>query len=57
MKPVNLRQARKQRERMKKAEKASENAAKFGRTKGEKEQQVARLDGQRHHLDQHKLDE
>lgn len=57
MKPVNLRQARKQRERMKKAEKASENAAKFGRTKGEKEQMVARLDGQRHHLDQHKLDE
>ncbi len=53
---VNLRQARKDRARSEKRAKGDENAAKFGRTKAERDLEAARADKARAHLDAHKRD-
>lgn len=52
---INLRQRRKERNRMKDRQEAAENAAKFGRTKAEKLLDATRNEKAREHLDQHKL--
>ncbi len=50
---VNLRAARKAAERQKARAKGDENAAKFGRTKAEKDLEKARADKARRDLDGH----
>jgi Domain of unknown function (DUF4169) len=53
---VNLRQARKARERDRKRAEADENAARFGRSKALKALEKARADKARTDLDGHKRD-
>lgn len=53
---INLRQARKQRDRLKKEAEAAENRRKFGQTRSERELTQARQDKARAHLDGHHLD-
>ena len=50
---VNLRAVRKSREREDKRAQGDANAAKFGRTKAEREEQAARADKARRDLDGH----
>jgi hypothetical protein len=52
---VNLRQARKRKQRADKDQQAAENRAKHGRTKGEKQRAAAEAERDRRHLDQAKL--
>jgi hypothetical protein len=52
---VNLRQARKRKRRDAKDQQASENRAKFGRTKGEKQRDAIETDRARRQHDQAKL--
>ena len=52
--PVNLRQARKQRERVKNRAQAAGNAAKFGITKAERKLETARAEKARATLDAHR---
>lgn len=54
---VNLRQAKKSRARAKARAEGDANAAKFGRTKGERDLDAARAEKARAHLDAHKLDD
>jgi hypothetical protein len=54
--PVNLNRFRKQKARAAKAARADENAAKFGRSKAERELEKARSDKARRDLDGHKGD-
>lgn len=51
---VNLRSARKLRERAKKRTQADANAAKFGRSRAERAAEEARADQVRRHLDGHR---
>lgn len=52
---VNLRQARKRKERAAKERQAAGNRAKFGRTREEKRREALEADRDRRHLDQAKL--
>ena len=52
---VNLRQARKRKQRADKDQQAAENRAKFGRTKGEKKRAATEADRDRRQLDQARL--
>ena len=52
---INLRQARKQKQRADKDQQAAENRAKHGRTKGEKQREAADADRVRRQVDQSKL--
>ncbi|ALG90835.1 MULTISPECIES: DUF4169 family protein [Actibacterium] len=54
--PINLRAARKQRDRVRKRAEADENAVKFGRSKAAKVLDAARSDHARRMLDQHRID-
>ena len=54
---VNLRTARKDRERAKKRAEADENAARFGRTRALKALEKARAEKDRDHLDAHRREE
>lgn len=54
---VNLRQARKRRDRAKKEGKAEENRLAYGRSKAERRQISAERDKAKSVLDDHKLDE
>lgn len=54
---VNLNRFRKSKDRMNKRSQADENVAKFGRTKIERELDIAREKKAREALKQHKLDE
>lgn len=54
---VNLRQARKRRERAEKRRKADENAAKHGRPKAERETQEALSEIERRRLDGHRRED
>ncbi|WP_338547937.1 DUF4169 family protein [Roseovarius phycicola] len=56
-KPVNLNQVRKARTRVDRRARADENAAKFGRTKAEKELDATRSQKARETLEQHRRDE
>lgn len=53
---VNLRQARKARERDERRLAGDENAARFGRTKAQKEAERRAAEKNRAHLDAHKRD-
>ena len=53
---INLRQAKKTRERAKKHSEGDENAARFGRTKALKALEEARADKERASLDGHRRD-
>ena len=53
---INLRQARKRRLRVEQDQKAAENRAKFGRTKGEKKRAAVDADRDRRRLDQARLE-
>lgn len=55
-KPINLRQARKDRERARKRAAGDANAAKFGRSKGEVSLADARARKARRDLDAHRVD-
>jgi len=52
---VNLRQARKRKQRAEHAQQGAENRAKFGRTKGDKQRATAEAQRTRRTLDQAKL--
>ena len=52
---INLRQARKARNRQDKEKQAETNRALFGRTKGQKARDKAEAEKQKRHLDSHKL--
>jgi hypothetical protein len=52
---VNLRAARKQADRAKKRVQADANAAKFGRTKAERERESAEAEKARQRLDAHRI--
>lgn len=52
---INLRQARKARNRLEKEKQAESNRALFGRTKGQKAKDKAESDKLQRHLDGHKL--
>ena len=52
---INLRQARKHKQRADKDQQAAENRAKHGRTKGEKQREAADADRVRRQVDQAKL--
>ncbi|TLP48459.1 DUF4169 family protein [Cohaesibacter sp. CAU 1516] len=52
---INLRQARKARNRQEKEKQAEANRALFGRTKGQKAKDKAEADKLNRHLDGHKL--
>ncbi len=54
---VNLRRARKEANRVKKRDEASENALKHGRTKAQRLIEAARNDKARHMLNQHEIEE
>ncbi|MEM9343614.1 MAG: DUF4169 family protein [Pseudomonadota bacterium] len=54
--PINLNRARKDRARKEKKAKADANAAKFGRTKAQKQAQDTTRDMADRHIDAHKLD-
>ncbi len=56
MSTINFRQAKKRLERARKSDAAAQNAAKFGRTKVEKDAERTAKDKARAHLDQHKLE-
>ena len=56
-KPVNLNQARKDRDRAKKKQQADENAVKFGRTKAQRLLEAAREDQMRARLDALKFED
>lgn len=51
---INLRQAKKLRDRAEKRAAGDENAARFGRSKGQKNLEKARTDKERADLDSHK---
>ena len=53
---VNLRQARKSRDRAEKEKRAEANRAKFGRSKGEKIRQERHSETDAQHLDGHRLE-
>ena len=53
---INLRQARKQRDRTQREAEAAENRRKFGRTKSERVRDDAEDDQARRHLDGHRLE-
>lgn len=55
--PVNLRQARKTRERARKCRQADENAAKYGRSKAQRKLEAARQEKARAALDAHKRED
>ena len=55
--PVNLNRYRKARARAERKAQADENAAKFGRSKAEKELEKTRAEKAETTLEQHKLDE
>ena len=57
MKPVNLNQARKERDRAAAKAKADENAIRFGRTKAERLLEAARAQKAHNHLSQLKFEE
>ena len=57
MKPVNLNQARKERDRAAAKAKADENAIRFGRTKAERLLDAARAQKAHNHLSQLKFEE
>lgn len=54
---VNLRTVRKQRIRAEKKARADENAARFGRTRAQRELERAEEEKARRHLDQHRKDD
>ena len=54
---VNLRQARKHKQRAARDQQAAENRAKFGRTKGEKQRDAHEAERGRRQHDQAKLDD
>jgi hypothetical protein len=54
---INLRLARKNKKRAAHAQQGAENRAKFGRTKAEKEREVAQTDLEHRRLDEVKLRE
>ncbi len=56
MSTISFRQAKKRVERARKSKAGAENAAKFGRTKADKDTERALKEKARAHLDQHKLD-
>ena len=53
---IKFNQKRKEMARAEKEKKASENRVKFGRTKGEKKLEKAKVDKAERHLDGHKRD-
>ena len=53
---INLKRARKTKERAEKRKIADQNARKFGRTKGEKKRDDVIATKAKDHVDQHKLD-
>ena len=55
--PVNLNRFRKDKARAEKKARADENAAKFGRTKAEKQRDALIADKAVRHLDQHKRED
>jgi hypothetical protein len=55
-KPVNLRQARKKKQRLEKQNQAAQNRIDFGRTKQERSETGKNHQKSERHLDQHKLD-
>lgn len=55
-KVVNLREARKARERAQKRAQGDANAAKFGRTKAERDLETARAEKSRADLEAHRID-
>jgi len=57
MKPINLNQKRKERQRAEKKSRADANAVKFGRTKAQRQSEAARQRGDERHLDGHKRDD
>lgn len=57
MKPINLRQARKRIKRAEQKTRADENAAKFGRTKAQKQSDEQQVTSLARFVDQHKTDE
>ncbi|WP_439507442.1 DUF4169 family protein [Yoonia sp.] len=57
MKPVNLNQARKERDRAAAKAKADENAIRFGRTKAERLLDAARAQTAHNHLSQLKFED
>ena len=56
-KPVNLREARKARERAAARAQGDANAAKFGRSKAERDLEAARAEKARNALDAHRREE
>jgi hypothetical protein len=54
---INLKSARKRKERLKTRQEADENAARFGRSKALKSLEMARSDKLKTDLDAHKLEE
>ncbi len=56
MSTISFRQAKKRVERARKSKAGAANAAKFGRTKADKDTERALKEKARAHLDQHKLD-
>ncbi|MFC3119328.1 DUF4169 family protein [Jhaorihella thermophila] len=54
---VNLRTVRKQRIRAEKKARADENAARFGRTRAQRELERAEEEKARRHLDRHRKDD
>ena len=54
--PVNLNRFRKAKARADKKARADENAAKFGRTKAEKQRDEKKISDLKNHIDQHRRD-
>jgi hypothetical protein len=54
---INLRKARKDKARAARADEASENRARFGRTKAEKERDATEAERKARHVDGHRRDE
>ncbi|MCT4575947.1 DUF4169 family protein [Donghicola sp.] len=55
--PVNLNRFRKDKARAEKKARADQNAAKFGRTKAEKQRDAIEAEKAERHLNQHKRDD
>ncbi len=55
--PVNLNRFRKDKARAEKKARADQNAAKFGRTKAEKQRDAIEAENAERHLNQHKRDD
>jgi hypothetical protein len=55
--PVNLNRFRKDKARAEKKARADQNAAKFGRTKAEKQRDTIEADKAERHLNQHKRED